>query len=344
MNSEQKPVIIWLFLGCFLVAAMVVIGGITRLTHSGLSMVEWKLIMGSIPPLNESEWQETFSKYKQFPEYQIKNFHFTLEEFKSIFFWEYLHRMLGRVIGLVFIIPFFIFWKQGRFSKTTLKNLWIILGLGALQGFLGWFMVKSGLSKDPNVSHYRLAIHLVTAFGLYCYIFWVALTLIYPNRNRNSSELISIHKLGFPLLIITTIQIVYGAFVAGLKAGLVYNTWPKMGTEWVAESVTYMLGKDGLVSLINNMASIQFVHRIMALAVFFFVAFVYAKARVFDLNIYQRKSIHFLIGMVTLQFALGVFTLIFAVPISLGVLHQIGALALLSGIIYFIFHFQKDNI
>ena len=343
MKQEHKPVVIWLFLGCFLVAAMVVIGGITRLTHSGLSMVDWKLFMGAIPPLNEQEWIETFNQYKQSPEFKFKHSHFQLDDFKSIFFWEYLHRLLGRVVGLVFLIPFLIFWKQGRFDKKTLNNLWIIFALGGLQGFLGWFMVKSGLVKDPNVSHYRLATHLITAFTLYCYIFWVALTLIFPNQNPLKSTLESVKKLGTPLLLITVLQIIYGAFVAGLKAGLLYNTWPKMGTEWIAESVGYMLSQTGLISFADNMASVQFVHRNLALVVFFFVAYIFAKARVLDLNKYQNQSINFLMIMVIIQFALGVFTLIFAVPVSLGVLHQIGALALLSGIIYFIFHFQKER-
>ena len=341
MGSEQKPIIIWLLSGCFLVASMVVIGGITRLTHSGLSMVEWKLIMGTIPPLNEVEWKETFDKYKQFPEYKLKHFHFTLEEFKGIFFWEYLHRLLGRIIGIIFIIPFVIFWIKGKFSKTTLKHLFVILGLGALQGFLGWFMVKSGLSKDPNVSHYRLATHLITAFGLYCYILWVALSLIFSFKEENNSSIQSTYKLGIPLLILTTIQIIYGAFVAGLKAGLVYNTWPKMGSEWIAESIPYMFQKEGIISFADNMATIQFIHRILALIVFFFVAYIFAKARVLSLNKYQKQAIQFLMVIVTIQFTLGVFTLVLAVPVTLGVLHQIGALALLSGIVYFIFHFKN---
>lgn len=344
MKKEHKSVVIWLFLGCFLVAAMVVIGGITRLTHSGLSMVDWNLFIGAIPPLNESEWNETFNQYKQFPEYKLKHFHFTLEEFKGIFFWEYLHRLLGRFIGLVFLIPFLIFWKQGRFDKKTLNNLWVIFALGGLQGFLGWFMVKSGLTKDPEVSHYRLATHLITAFSLYCYIFWVALKFMFPNQQKLNSSLEGVKKLGTPLLIITVLQIIYGAFVAGLKAGLVYNTWPKMGTEWIAESVTYMITQTGLISFADNMASVQFVHRNLALVVFFFVAYIFAKARVLNLNKYQRQSVNFIMLMVLIQFALGVFTLILAVPVSLGVLHQIGALALLSGIIYFIFHFQKETI
>ena len=167
----DKGLVRWLMLGCVLIAAMVVIGGITRLTHSGLSMVEWKLIMGSVPPLNEAEWQDTFEKYKQFPEYKIMHNHFTLEDFKSIFMWEYLHRLLGRLIGLVFIFPFIYFLVKKRISKELLPKLILILIWGGFQGFLGWFMVKSGLVDNPNVSHFRLAIHLITAFGLCCYIF-----------------------------------------------------------------------------------------------------------------------------------------------------------------------------
>src|SRR5690606_35074911 len=205
-------------------------GGLTRLTNSGLSMVEWNMFMGSIPPMNEAEWQETFDKYKQYPEYQKVNFHFSVDEFKKIFLWEYTHRFLGRFIGLVFIVPFLWFLFRGKLWPSLTFKLVIILILGGFQGFLGWYMVESGLISNPDVSHYRLAAHLITAFLTFAYTFWVALDLLYPN-NKNKQK-----GMGFwiwLLLFLLIIQIVYGAFVAGLNAGMVYNTWPKMGDSWI---------------------------------------------------------------------------------------------------------------
>ena len=188
MKTIQKRIIRnWLYSGLLLIALMVIIGGITRLTHSGLSMVEWKLIGGTIPPLNNLQWQETFEKYQQFPEYQKINKNMQLAEFKVIFFWEYLHRLLGRLIGLVFIIPFVLFWIKKWLNPKQKKQLLILFGLGALQGFWGWFMVKSGLANIPEVSHFRLAIHLVTAFGIMCYIYWLILSFTEVEKHTNNT-------------------------------------------------------------------------------------------------------------------------------------------------------------
>ena len=220
MKTKQKRIIKnWLYSGLLLIALMVIIGGITRLKHAGLSMVEWKLIGGVIPPLNNLQWQETFEKYQQFPEYLKINKNMQLAEFKVIFFWEYLHRLLGRLIGLVFIIPFVIFWIKKWFNPKQKKQLLILLGLGALQGFLGWFMVKSGLVDVPAVSHFRLAIHLVTAFGLMCYIYWLILSFTETEKSVNKT----INKLSQYLIIALLIQIIYGAFVAGKDAGALRN-------------------------------------------------------------------------------------------------------------------------
>lgn len=237
-EKADRSVIIWLLTGCLLIFVMVVVGGVTRLTHSGLSMVDWNLFMGAIPPLNEQEWIATFNQYKQFPEYQKVNFTFSLDEFKSIFFWEYLHRLIGRLIGLVFIVPFVYFLIRKKISGSLLRECLLILGMGAFQGFLGWWMVKSGLVDNPDVSHYRLAIHLIAAFLTFAYTFWVALKLIYTNDSHDSST--PMRRGLIVLLILLIVQIVYGAFVAGLDAGKVFNTWPKMGKQWVAEAVTAM--------------------------------------------------------------------------------------------------------
>ncbi|MCL4163044.1 UNVERIFIED_CONTAM: hypothetical protein GTU68_039795, partial [Idotea baltica] len=204
---------------------MVIVGGITRLTHSGLSISNYKLISGTIPPMNEVEWNAAFDLYKQYPEYQKLNTHFTLEEFKDIYFWEWIHRVIGRFIGLVFILPFLYFLIRKQLSKSTIKKSVILLILGGFQGFLGWYMVKSGLVDRPDVSHYRLAAHLTTAFLTFAYTFWVALDLMFPNKRVVDKKLRNFIRLGLVVLII---QIIYGAFVAGLDAGWIHNHWPLM--------------------------------------------------------------------------------------------------------------------
>ncbi len=337
-QNTNKPIIIWLFAGCFLIAAMVIIGGITRLTHSGLSMVEWKLIMGSIPPLNDVQWIETFEKYKQFPEYKIMHSHFTLADFKSIFLWEYTHRLLGRIIGLVFFIPFVIFLIQKKINKSLLKQLLLIFVWGGFQGFLGWYMVKSGLVNNPNVSHYRLAIHLVTAFGLCCYIFWVALGLMKSLDKSKENE--NIFNWGIGLLVLTTIQVIYGAFVAGLKAGYIHTTWPKMSGFWISPSISEAISDKGLIAIFDDPVTVQFVHRWLAFLVLGLVIFILVKTSKLDLSQRQRNAKWTLLIAVSLQVLLGIFTLLFAVPIVLAVAHQLMALLLLMAVVYFIFQFK----
>src|SRR6187402_3024712 len=184
--KNNKSVIIWLLSGCFLVVVMALVGGITRLTNSGLSMTDWQLVTDTLPPLTEAKWQEAFDQYKQFPEYQKINVYndFTLSDYQFIYFWEWFHRFIGRIIGLVFIIPFVYFLWKKKIDKATLKKCYILLGMGALQGFFGWFMVKSGLVDNPDVSHFRLSLHLTFAFLTFAYTLWVALDLMYPNRNE----------------------------------------------------------------------------------------------------------------------------------------------------------------
>ncbi len=337
-DNPNKPVIIWLLTGCFLIFAMVVIGGITRLTNSGLSMVDWKLIMGSIPPLNEAEWLQTFEQYKQFPEYQIVNTHFTLSEFKSIFFWEYLHRLLGRLIGIVFIIPFIYFLLKKKLSKKLILQSVVILFMGSLQGAIGWWMVKSGLVNNPDVSHYRLAVHLITAFLTFAYTFWVALTLIYPEVSNNNHS--KMRKILFVILGLTIIQIVYGAFVAGLNAGFVMNTWPKMGEEWISSSVTSM--NPVWLNFVEGIGGVQFIHRYLAYLVLGLIFYFWLKSRKLKLNTFQVKGVNLLLGAVMLQFCLGIATLIYAVPVWLGVAHQLGAFFLLTSIVYVMNAFRKN--
>ncbi len=322
MNTQQKRIITtWLYSGLALIALMIVIGGITRLTHSGLSMVEWKLISGTIPPLNEAQWQETFAKYQQFPEYQKINKGMSLSEFKSIFFWEYLHRLLGRLIGLVFIIPFVIFWIKKWINPKQKGQLLLLLGLGALQGFLGWFMVKSGLVDVPAVSHYRLAIHLVTAFGLMCYIYWLILSFNDVNKKTN----LGINKLSKWLIATLVIQIIYGAFVAGLKAGYLL---PVDGG-FFKSVFGYNLRNTNDFSLLTNSFDIQAFHRLFAWIVFGITLVIYSKAK--DTNL--SKPANLALGLVALQICLGIATLLLRVQIHTATTHQFIAILLLLSVV-----------
>jgi len=324
MDKKLQPVYNWLLLGCFLIGLMVIIGGITRLTQSGLSMVDWKLYMGSIPPMNDDAWRQTFEAYQQYPEYQIVNKEFTLEDFKSIFWWEYIHRLLGRLIGIIFIIPFLVFLIQKRLNPSLTKKLIILLILGGFQGFLGWYMVKSGLVNNPHVSHFRLAAHLIAAFAAFGYSLWLALGIRNETRFRIPQ---SLRKVLFWVFGILLLQIIYGAFVAGLKAGLYYNTWPLMGGEVIPKEAFDAFSRDGFSSLIHNITSVQFIHRTLAILVSGLFIFLWMKAR----EVSMPKSIFFIpMVIVGIQFALGVTTLIMHVPVFLGVLHQLGALILFA--------------
>ncbi len=333
MNTPQKRITTtWLYSGLFLIALMVIIGGITRLTHSGLSMVEWKLIGGSIPPLNNIQWQETFEKYQQFPEYQKINTGMNLSEFKSIFFWEYLHRLLGRFIGLVFIIPFIIFWNKKWFNSKQKKQLLILLALGALQGFLGWFMVKGGLVDIPAVSHYRLAIHLITAFGLMCYIYWLVLNFNEVERKPNNN----INKLSKWFVVALTIQIIYGAFVAGLKAGYLL---PKSGS--ILEAIFgYTVRNNTDLSLLNNSFDIQAFHRLFAWVIFLISIIIYNKTRKTNLS----KTGTITLFLVITQIILGITTLILKVPIHAAITHQFIAILLLLSAVHLTYISSKKSL
>ncbi len=335
LKANNKAIVYWLLIGCLLVFVMVAIGGLTRLTHSGLSMVEWTLF-GSSPPSNQEAWQLMFDKYKQYPEYQQVNFNFSLEEFKSIFFWEYFHRMFGRFIGIVFIVPFLWFWLRKKITADLMPKLLLILAMGGFQGLLGWYMVKSGLIKNPDVSHYRLAMHLTTAFLTFAYTFWVALSLIYPKTSKAIKH--PLRKYFLSLLLMVLIQIVWGAYVAGLNAGKVYNSWPKMGDRWIAEGVTAM--NPLWRNFIEGLAGVQFVHRYLAYAIVALVLYLFFKAKKSIRSSSQQAAINLLLLAVSLQFLLGVFTLIYAVPIALGLLHQLGAFVLLGTTIFGLHRFS----
>ncbi len=336
--KENKFVIYWLLLGCLLIFAMVLVGGVTRLTHSGLSISDYNLITGTIPPLNDVEWKKAYDLYKQFPEYQKLNSHFTLSDFKSIYFWEWLHRFIGRMIGMVFIIPFLYFLIRKKLSKSTIKKCLILLFLGAFQGFLGWYMVKSGLINRPDVSHYRLAAHLTTAFLTSAYSFWVALDLIYPKKKPSMKGLRNLIRIAFVLLIV---QIIWGAFVAGLDAGFIHNHWPFMNECKLIHETVYIEQRPLINNFIEGKSGVQFVHRYMAYIITGLIFLIGFKAKKANTTFLQKKGIQSLILLVVLQFILGVLTLILAVPLWLGLAHQVVGFMLLGAMTFSLHRFSK---
>ena len=342
-NKTPKIVGYWLILGASLVVLMVVIGGITRLTQSGLSIVEWKPISGTIPPLNEQEWLVEFNNYKTSPEFIKSNSHFTLEDFKSIFWWEFIHRLIGRFIGFVFLIPFlwFYFTKKLK-SKSLSKNLIVIFLLGGLQGFIGWFMVKSGLVNRPSVSHYRLALHLSTALILVAYILWTALPILAP-KQKDTIAFPRLQKQLKVLLSLLSLQILYGAFTAGLKAGHMYPTFPKMGADWLPHSGVDAFQSLGFMGLFEDPVLVQFIHRWLAVLVLIFFVNFFLSARKENVSPLQKKCNLILIWSIVFQFALGIFTLLNSVPVSLGVLHQLGAVIVLTALINALYFYKTPK-
>jgi len=338
--KTNKSVIIWLFSGCILIFLMVVVGGITRLTNSGLSMTDWHLITDTLPPLTEAKWQEAFNQYKQFPEYQKINIHndFTLSDYKYIYFWEWFHRFIGRAIGMVFVIPFIYFLIRKQLDNATIKKCIILLSLGGLQGFFGWFMVKSGLIDNPDVSHFRLALHLTTAFITFAYTFWVALDLIYPVKKKIEKSLRTIARFAMFFLLL---QIIYGGFVAGLNAGLIHNHWPLMSDGQFIHDSVFLEQDSLLLSFTEGKSGVQFIHRTLAYVVVAFILFLYFKSKKFNLDYNQKKGIQTLVFLVFVQFALGVFTLLYGVPLWLGLIHQVNAFFLLSAMTYSLHRLSK---
>ncbi|HZW78367.1 MAG TPA: COX15/CtaA family protein [Flavobacteriaceae bacterium] len=337
-QKDNKKVIYWLFTGCFLIFTMVVVGGITRLTNSGLSMSDYKLITDVIPPLTEEQWQKEFEFYQQFPEYQKMHYHFELEDFKFIYFWEWFHRLLGRLLGVVFIIPFVYFLIRKELSRPTIIKCLILLGLGAFQGFLGWFMVKSGLVDRPKVSHFRLAMHLTTAFLTFAYTFWVAMDLWYPVKKKVDKSMRNLIRVGYVVLVV---QIIYGAFVAGLWAGLVHNHWPLMNEGKLIHETVYSELSPMWHNFVEGKSGVQFVHRYLAYIVVGFIVYIWYRAKNLELTSPQRKGINMLLVLVFAQFVLGVFTLLYQVPLVLGVLHQMFAFFLLANMTFVLNRFSK---
>ena len=320
-HAGTRAVEAWLLSVAALVFAMVVVGGITRLTGSGLSMVEWRPFMGALPPLDNAEWGRVFDLYRQSPEYEQVNRGMDLAGFKAIFFWEYAHRLLGRLVGLAYGLPLLAFWALGRIPEGYGPRLIGLLALGGLQGVVGWWMVKSGLADDPAVSHYRLAMHLSLALAILAALVWTALDL---HNGRACSP--GAYPLGVAGVLAATI--VAGAFVAGLDAGLLYNEYPFMGDGLVPAEY----GDMGWADPFENPASVQFHHRVLALATLLAVAGLWRVES--DSALELRR--HAMLAAVALQFILGIATLLAAVPVGLGTLHQAGAAVLLATVVWFL--------
>lgn len=339
MKKDNKKVVYWLLTGCFLIFVMVLVGGITRLTHSGLSMSDFKLVTDMVPPMTDAQWQKEFEIYQQFPEYQKVNYHFSLEDFKDIYFWEWLHRLLGRVLGLVFLLPFFYFLFTKQFTKPTFYKSLLLLFLGGFQGFLGWYMVKSGLVDNPDVSHFRLAMHLMAAFITFAVTFWVALDSIYPEPKPPISK--PFKHLITATIIVLLLQIMWGAFVAGLDAGWIHNHWPLMTDGKLIHETVYIEQDTLWKNIVEGKSGVQFVHRYLAYVVVILVGVMAFKSHKLQLTPAQHNGIKATVLMVIIQFVLGVFTLILAVPVWLGVAHQIGAFFLLSAMTFTLHRFSK---
>ncbi len=329
MDLKYKRAIpIWLLTSAFFVFSMAVIGAITRLTESGLSMVEWRPFIGALPPLNEQEWQRVFDLYKQTAEYSHKNFGMSLDEFKQIFFWEWFHRLWGRLIGLVYGLPFFYFLLKGAFTKKWLIRFSILLLLGGLQGLMGWYMVMSGLADIPDVSHYRLAAHLGLAAFIFSLLIYYAGLYSGVKTSINPISKAANHT----SLLLVFITLIWGAFVAGTDSGLIYNTFPKMNGYWLPPELFDLT--PWWLNFVENHTTIQLTHRILAIITVTYLLYISF--------IHFKESIWFKIlgGLAALQLALGIATLISHVWIPVATLHQ-GVAFLLIGCTTFIMQQQK---
>ncbi len=326
-RAHERALGWWLLLCCGVLLCLVMLGGATRLTESGLSIVDWRPVTGMLPPLDAAAWQGEFARYQQSPQYTQVNQGMGLDDFKVIFYYEYAHRLLARLLGLVFALPLLWFWLRGR---IPLRLRWPLLGillLGAAQGYMGWFMVKSGLVDIPRVSHFRLAAHLSLALAIYASMWWLALRLLWPPAAGPGRGLRLGAHYGW-LLATLVLTIVYGAFVAGLRAGHLYNTFPMMGAHWIAPGMLSF--EPWWRNLLENPVLIQFIHRCLALTTLTLAAALWWRLRRADLDTTQRLALGALAAMALLQVCLGIATLLLHVPVALGTLHQGGAVLLLS--------------
>ncbi len=325
---------IWLITMFIIISIMIVVGGLTRLTDSGLSITEWQLFSGLFPPLNQNDWIMYFNLYKEIPEFKLQNFNMTLQEFKVIFWWEWAHRFLGRLIGLCYLIPLIYFSLKVKISKIL--DLYFIFFLICFQGFIGWYMVSSGLVDRVDVSHFRLSIHLLIAFLILSLIFWNYLK--YQNYKYISGGINSI--IPFIFLVLILIQIVIGAFVSGMDAGKIYNSWPLMGSTYFPnDNKIENLFK---LSVFSDPSLVQFIHRNLAYVIGFFYVFIFFKVYKNKIN-KLYKSVNILGFFIILQIILGIFTIILGAQIYIAAVHQVSSIFLVTSSIYFFFINTTSN-
>ena len=335
-ESYNRQIAWWLIICAAVIFGMILLGGVTRLTDSGLSMVDWKPIRGVIPPITQADWQAMFLKYQQFPEYQKTNFNMTLEQFKPIFMYEYLHRMLGRFIGIIFVLPFLFFYFTKRIVPGLTPRLLVMLVLGGSQGVLGWYMVKSGLVDNPHVSHYRLTAHLGMAVFIYGFIFWTVLDLLAPVASQPKH----LKRFAYSLSGLIFLMILSGGLVAGTRAGIPYPTWPLMGDSFIPPGL-YSLQPFWL-SAFEDMLTIQFNHRMFAYLIVGLVCTFAYQALKSDLQGSLKVGIYCFIGLLFLQVSLGISTLIFYIPVPIAAAHQVCAVALLSASLFVSHSFARQ--
>jgi len=325
-----RPVAVWLFVCCAMIFAMVVIGGITRLTWSGLSITEWQPVTGIVPPLSAADWQAEFAKYQQTSQYKLLNTGMSLDDFQTIFLWEYVHRLWGRLLGFVYLLPFLYFLVRRQIPRRLAWPLAGIFALGFAQGALGWWMVKSGLADRVEVSQYRLTAHLALALVIYAATLWAALGLLFPTRFAVSDGW---RRAAEGVLVLVSLTIVAGGFVAGLNAGLTYNTFPLMDGSFVPTGYAQLSPFSR--NWFENVAAVQFDHRVLAMTTVVLVIVLWLAGQRGALPSPARQALHALLAIALLQLSLGISTLLLVVPIPLAAAHQAGAVLLLTAAIVF---------
>lgn len=328
-TAGRKPIALWLLICCAMVFCTLVVGGVTRLTDSGLSIVEWQPLLGAIPPLTHQDWLEMFEKYKQIPQYHQVNFDMTLEGFQYIFWWEWVHRQIGRVIGLVFFLPLLWFWARGMIPRGYKWKLVGIFILGGLQGAMGWYMVKSGLVSDVRVSQFRLAAHLGIAFLVFGLMLWTALGLL-QERSPWPTAPDGVRRFALFVLGAVSVMVLSGALVAGTRAGFAYNTFPLMNGHFVPPDLLAM--EPWWLNFFSNLGTVQFDHRMIAYALVVLIPMLWS--RVLRQAPHAAGAANAMLVMLAVQVSLGIATLLNHVPVPLASLHQAGAMILFAKLIY----------
>ena len=335
IQQNYDKTFIWLLTTSVLLVVLIWVGGLTRLTGSGLSITEWEVFSGILPPLTNSKWIEYFELYKKIPEYQKINFGMSIDEFKFIFWWEYIHRILARILVIIFFIPLIYFVLKKQIQRDKSKFLFIVLCLFLTQGFMGWYMVKSGLVSETDVSHFRLAAHLSLAIVIYGMIFWALL------NNRKINFRIKLNKstiLMFIMTLLILLQIIWGAFTSGLNAGLLYQTWPLMNENFIADDI--LLEKILTISALNNPSYVQLMHRFLAYFIIFYCILIYfAHFKNFNLKL----PFKYIFLALALQVILGILTLVSGLNIYLASFHQMGSIFLISTAIYGLFYVNHNQ-